>query len=46
MAQTCPVELNNVTFAYGEGELRRTVLRDVALRIEAGEIVLLTGPSG
>ena len=46
MAQPCPVELNNVTFAYGEGELRRTVLRDVALRIEAGEIVLLTGPSG
>ncbi|NCY24981.1 MAG: ATP-binding cassette domain-containing protein [Alphaproteobacteria bacterium] len=46
MAQTCPVELNNVTFAYGEGELRRIVLRDVALRIEAGEIVLLTGPSG
>jgi putative ABC transport system ATP-binding protein len=46
MARTCPVELNNVTFAYGEGELRRTVLRDVALRIEAGEIVLLTGPSG
>lgn len=41
-----PVELHDVSFAYGEGELRRLVLREVALRIEAGEIVILTGPSG
>jgi len=41
-----PVELAGLSFAYGEGELRRTVLRDVDLRVEAGEIVLLTGPSG
>jgi putative ABC transport system ATP-binding protein len=46
MTQPCPVELHNVTFAYGEGDLRRTVLREVGLRVEAGEIVLLTGPSG
>jgi putative ABC transport system ATP-binding protein len=46
MAQPRPVELQNLTFAYGEGDLRRTVLREVDLRIEAGEIVLLTGPSG
>ena len=46
MAQPRPVELHNLTFAYGEGDLRRTVLREVDLRIEAGEIVLLTGPSG
>lgn len=46
MAQPRPVELHNVTFAYGEGDLRRTVLREVDLRVEAGEIVLLTGPSG
>ncbi len=41
-----PVELRGITFAYGEGELRRAVLRDVDLRVAAGEIVLLTGPSG
>jgi len=44
--RVAPVELAGLSFAYGEGELRRTVLRDVDLRVEAGEIVLLTGPSG
>ena len=41
-----PVELKDITFAYGSGELRRTVLREVDLSIAPGEIVLLTGPSG
>ncbi len=41
-----PVELRGVSFAYGEGELRRLVLRDVSLEVGEGEIVLLTGPSG
>jgi putative ABC transport system ATP-binding protein len=41
-----PVELRDLTYAYGEGELRRPVLRDVDLTVGAGEIVLLTGPSG
>ena len=41
-----PVELRGVNFAFGEGELRRMVLRDVSLHVAAGEIVLLTGPSG
>ncbi|MFL1462983.1 ATP-binding cassette domain-containing protein [Roseococcus sp. DSY-14] len=41
-----PVELRGITFAYGEGELRREVLRQVDLSIGAGEIVILTGPSG
>jgi putative ABC transport system ATP-binding protein len=41
-----PVELRDITFAYGSGELRRTVLREVDLSIAPGEIVLLTGPSG
>ena len=41
-----PVVLRGITFAYGEGELRRPVLREVDLTVEPGEIVLLTGPSG
>ncbi|MBR0654062.1 ATP-binding cassette domain-containing protein [Plastoroseomonas arctica] len=41
-----PVALHGITFAYGEGELRRPVLRDVQLDVAPGEIVLLTGPSG
>ncbi len=41
-----PVELRGITFAYGEGELRKAVLRDVDLTVAPGEIVLLTGPSG
>jgi putative ABC transport system ATP-binding protein len=41
-----PIALRGVSFAYGEGELRRLVLRDVTMEVEPGEIVLLTGPSG
>ncbi len=41
-----PVELQGVSYAYGEGELRRPVLREVDLVVGPGEIVLLTGPSG
>ncbi|WP_424810465.1 ATP-binding cassette domain-containing protein [Roseococcus sp. YIM B11640] len=46
MATEAPVELKDVTFAYGAGELRRNVLREVDLSVAPGEIVLLTGPSG
>ena len=41
-----PVVLRGLSYAYGEGELRRQVLRDVNLDVREGEIVLLTGPSG
>jgi ABC exporter DevA family ATP-binding subunit len=41
-----PVALRGVTYAYGEDELARPVLRDVDLSVGPGEIVLLTGPSG
>lgn len=41
-----PVMLRGLTYAYGEGDLRRQVLRDVNLDVREGEIVLLTGPSG
>lgn len=41
-----PVELANVSYDFGVGSLRRTVLHDISLTIESGEIVILTGPSG
>lgn len=37
------VEVANLTYGYGDG---RTVLRDVSLTLEEGEIVILSGPSG
>ena len=41
-----PIAISGLGYAYGEGELRRPVLRSVDMRVEPGEILLLTGPSG
>jgi putative ABC transport system ATP-binding protein len=41
-----PIAIAGLGYAYGEGELRRPVLRDVAMTVAPGEILLLTGPSG
>ena len=41
-----PIRIEALNYAYGEGELRRPVLRDVALQVRVGEVLLLTGPSG
>jgi putative ABC transport system ATP-binding protein len=41
-----PIAISGLGYAYGEGELRRPVLRGVDLSVEPGEILLLTGPSG
>lgn len=41
-----PVAIRDLSYAFGTGELARTVLRDIDLSLAPGEIVLLTGPSG
>jgi putative ABC transport system ATP-binding protein len=41
-----PIAIRGLGYAYGEGELRRPVLRDVDMAVGTGEILLLTGPSG
>ncbi len=41
-----PIEIEQVNYAYGEGNLRRQVLFDVSAIIRTGEIVILSGPSG
>ena len=41
-----PVRLRGLDYAFGEGALRRPVLRGLTLSVDPGEVVLLTGPSG
>ncbi len=40
------VTINHLNHAFGKGELCKPVLFDVDLDIYAGEIVIMTGPSG
>ncbi len=40
------VVVNNLSHAFGQGEMRREVLQNISFSIEPGEVVLLTGPSG
>ena len=40
------VVVNNLSHAFGQGEMRRAVLQNISFSIEPGEVVLLTGPSG
>jgi putative ABC transport system ATP-binding protein len=40
------IELRDLTKVYREGDRDRVVFRDVTCRIDAGEVVVLMGPSG
>ena len=40
------IEVENLSFSYGMGELQRPVLKQVSTHIDEGEIIIMTGPSG
>jgi putative ABC transport system ATP-binding protein len=40
------IKIENLNFAFGEGNLRKQILFDINLQINRGEIVIMTGPSG
>ena len=44
--QQLAIKIENLTYYFGEGELRKQVLFDISLDLPAGQIVILTGPSG
>jgi putative ABC transport system ATP-binding protein len=41
-----PIAIRGLNHAYGTGDLRKQILFDVTTEIRAGEIVIVTGPSG
>ncbi len=40
------IDVRNLNFSFGSGELTQPVLKNVSIAIDKGEIVLMTGPSG
>lgn len=40
------IDVQNLNFSFGSGELKNQVLKNVDLSVSAGEIVIMTGPSG
>jgi putative ABC transport system ATP-binding protein len=40
------VDIENLQYFYGRGDLRRQVLHSINLRVLPGEIIIMTGPSG
>ncbi len=40
------IAIEDVSYSFGKGALRKQVLFDIATQINGGEIIILTGPSG
>ncbi len=46
MSNESLIKIENLNFAFGQGNLRKQILFDINLQIKRGEIVIMTGPSG
>lgn len=46
MDPQAPIILEDVSYMFGKGELKKQILFDICTSIQAGEIVIVTGPSG
>ncbi len=46
MESAARIALEDVSYSYGKGALKKQILFDIGTRIDGGEIVILTGPSG
>jgi putative ABC transport system ATP-binding protein len=46
MEQTPSIQLENVSYFFGKGKLKKQILHSINDKVEPGEIVILTGPSG
>jgi putative ABC transport system ATP-binding protein len=46
MSNESLIKIENLNFAFGEGNLQKQILFDINLQINRGEIVIMTGPSG
>ncbi len=40
------IALENVSYFFGKGALRKQILHEISVEIASGEIIILTGPSG
>jgi putative ABC transport system ATP-binding protein len=45
-AQSMAVQIRQLNYFFGQGELRKQVLYDINLDLPTGQIVIMTGPSG
>ncbi len=46
MSDEVPIVVENVSYSYGQGTLRKQILFDITAEVRKGEIIILTGPSG
>jgi len=46
MTAEAPIALENVSYSYGKGDMRKQILFNISTSIQPGEIIILTGPSG
>jgi putative ABC transport system ATP-binding protein len=45
-ATEAPIVLENVSYTYGKGALKKQILFNISTSVNPGEIIILTGPSG